>query len=240
MSQVSNAANINFSTAFLTDKICGINSSTFVAGGFNIGGYLYQTSVPHSLTRPAFMDGIFSANNSTYVNSGTSDGTNSYIVYSDASNYYLLTTANSGTIYYKIVSTWIDNYDATNPLIAPVFNATLASVNNTTNFDSRQNYQKIFKSAPLTINNPGTGIQGSTVINHGLGYVPNYKVYFESLPNQVWPSISGGASDIWLYDTAHQYECWGVMGTNSLTINYIGGNASASTFRVWYRIYYDQ
>lgn len=239
MSQATNVNNINFSTAFLTDKICGIRSNTFTAGAFNVAGYLYQTSVAHNLTRPAFMDGIFSANGSTYVNSGTSDGTNSYIVYSDASNYYLLTTANSGVIDYKIVATWIDNYDATNPLITPVFDATLPSVNNTTNFDSRQNYQKIFKENLITVNNPGAGNLGSVPINHGFGYTPNYKIYFESLPGQMWPSISGGTQDIWLYDTVHQYECWGVMDTSNLTINYLSGSSSAATLKIFYRIYYD-
>lgn len=242
MSQIKNVANINYSTAFATDKICGVLSNTFTASTFNTGSpaYLYQYTLPHNLTRPSFMDGIFSLNNSTFVPNGQSDGTNSYFVYSDSSNYYILTTANSGLVYYKIVSTWVDNYDATNPLITPVFNATLPSVNNTTYFDSRSNYQKILTSNVVTLNNPGAGNTGTYTVAHNLGYTPNFKIHFESLPNQVWPTINGGTKDLWLYDPAHQYEVYGVVDNTNLTITYSGGSTSASTFRTWYRIYYDK
>lgn len=230
MSQQSNVQNINFSTAFSIDKICGVLSNTFTASTFNLGGYLYQYSIPHNFTRPIFCDALFSSDGTNYVPNGQADTTYSYNVYSDSSNIYLLTTANSGTFYYKEVSTWIDNYDTTNPLISPVFQTTLPT-QDTTYFDSRKNYQKIYKENVITFAAAG----GTQPIAHNLGYISNYKIFFESLPGQVWPSISGGAQDIWFY-SADQHECYGVMDSSNLTITVSSGTASC---RVWYRIYYD-
>jgi hypothetical protein len=238
MGQSAHVSNIAYSNAFAIDKICGILSNTFTASAFNVGGYLYKYTIPHNLTRPAFCDALFSTSNSTFVPNGQNDATNAYNCYSDSSNFYLLTTASSGLIYYKLVSTWIDNFDTTNPLITPVFNTTLVT-SNSTNFDSRRNYQKVFKENVVTLNNPGVGNTGTYPITHNLGYVPNYKVFFESLPGQVWPLFGPGDS-IWLYDLTHQYACTAVMNSTTLTIKYTPGSGSASTFRLWYRIYYDQ
>lgn len=237
MAQSDHVANINYSTAFDVDKICTILSNTFTASTANVGGYLYQYTIPHNLTRPAFCDALFSTSNSTYIPNGQGDGTYAYNVYSDSSNFYLLTTATSGTIYYKLVATWIDNFDSTNPLITPVFNTTLVT-SNSTNFDSRANYQKVYKQDVLTLSNPGTGNTGTYTISHPLGYIPNYKVFFESLPGQVWPLFGPGDS-VWLYDFTHQYACTAVMTSTGLTLSYTPGSGSASTFRVWWRIYYD-
>lgn len=238
MSQQTNAKNINYSSTFSTDKICGVLSNTFTAGSFNLGGYLYQYTIPHSFTRPVFCDALFSTNGTTFVPNGISDTSNSYNVYADANNIYLLTTANSGTIYYKEVSTWVDNYDSTNPLITPTLQTTLPT-STLTYFDSRQNYQKVLLSNVVTLNNPGVGNLGKLVVTHNLGYIPRSRLFFESLPGQIWPSIWGGAQDIWLYDPAHQFECVGAMTNSELGISYQGGTSSAASFRVWYEVYYD-
>jgi len=238
MSQISNVQNINFSTAFAIDKICGVLSNTFTAGAPTLGGYLYQYTIPHSFTRPTFCDALFSKDGTNYVPNGQADTSNSYNIYSDSSNIYLITTATSGTIYYKEVSTWIDDFDNTNPLVSPTFQTTLPTSDNTY-FDSRKNYQKVLQQNVVSLSSPGAGMVGTYTVNHNLGYVPNYKIFFESLPGQVWPSISGGAQDIWFYDTAHQYECYGVINSTTLTISYSCGASAAANFRVWYRIYYD-
>ena len=179
------------------------------------------------------MDGLFSNNNSTF----SSNGYNGFLAYSDSNNFYILIGTNgsppSGTFYYKLVATWIDNYDTTNPLIEPVFDTTLVTTN-TTNFDSRANYQKIYDQEPLNL---ATSSHSHT-INHPLGYIPNYKIYMESLPGQVWPAIAGGVQNPWLYTTA-QIECYGLMTSTALTLSYDGGSGSSSNFRAWYRIYYD-
>jgi hypothetical protein len=239
VSQSSHAGDIAFSTAFLADKICAIKTGTFTASAWNVGGFLYRYAIPHSLTRPAFMDGTFSADDATFVPNGQADSTYSYITYSDSSNYYILTTADSGVLYYKLVATWIDNYDTTNPLVSPDISTALPSLT-TPNFDSRQNYQKIFYQQMYTVSSPGSGVRGQLTIPHNLGYIPNYKIYFEAFPGQVWPSISGGTADIWLYDFAGQYECWGLMDEDNLMVYYQPGTASASSIKIWVRIYFDQ
>lgn len=230
--------NASFASLLTTDKICGVLSDTFVAGAPNLGGSLYQLTIPHAFTRPVFCDALFSADNTTYVPNGQSDGTNYYQTYSDSNNVYLLTTAASGAIYYKEVSTWIDNFDSTNPFVAQKLATNLATTNKFYS-DSRKNYQKVFLPGVVTLANPGVGNVGTYVIAHPPGPIPNYKIFFESLPGQVWPSISGGAADTWLYDVAHQYECYGVVNGTNLTVSFTPGISSASTMRLWFRIYYD-
>lgn len=239
MSQTDHASNIAFSTAFLADKICAIKTGNFTASTANVGGFLYQYAIPHSLSRPAFMDGLFSSDDATFVSSGLTDNLYSYITYSDSSNFYILTTANSGAIYYKLVATWVDDYDATNPLVSADISTGLPSIT-TPNFDSRQNYQKIFYQQMHTVDNPGVGVSAHFPVPHNLGYIPNYKIYFEAFPGQVWPSISGGSADIWLYDFVGQYECWGIMDDTNLTVYYTPGSGSAGNLKVWVRIYFDQ
>lgn len=235
MSQSTHYQNIAFSTAFLTDKICAVLVGSYPAASYSsiLGGYLYQYAIPHSFGRPVFCDALFSDDNVNFTPNGnvTVDSAMQLNIYSDASNIYILNTANTGTVHYKIVCTWIDNYDTTNPLIAPVFQTTSTQPY----FDSRYNYLKIYQSGIVTI----AGASGTSTVSQTLNSIPDFKLFFESLPGQVWPMINGGAQDVWLYDAAHQYECQGVMGRIKLTINYTGGVSSAASARVWYRIYYD-
>lgn len=240
MSQISNVSKINFSTAFETDKTCAILIGSYAANSYDdiLGGILYRKKISHQFTRPVLCDGIFSSDGSTYVPNGQNSPTVTSNVYSDSSFIYMLSTHNTGTIYYKIVCTWIDNYDNTNPLITPVIQVP-AGPHPLVTFDSRQNYQKLLINQPYTLNNPGAGFTGTKPIAHNLGYDPNYRLYFESLPNQIWPAISGGVQDIWLYDAAHQFEISGVIDSTNLNLTFNGGISSASTFRAFVKIYYD-
>jgi hypothetical protein len=237
MTQLAHLPNINFSTGFETDKTCAVLANSYLASSYNtvLGGFLYQKNIPHSFGRPVFCDALFSTDGSTYFPSGSNNATTSILAYSDASNIYILSTSNTGTVYYKIVCTWIDNYDNSNPLITPVFQNSLYTTYATKSFDSRQNYQKILFNNMVTRNNPGVG--GATLpVAHNLGYIPNYKIFFESLPNQIWPAISGGVSDVWLYSNS-QYETYGVIDSANLNITYTPGSTGASTVRIWYKIY---
>ena len=243
MSQASHASDIAFSTAFLTDKICGIYSGTFSESnstylpGINYANSLYQYAIPHPFQRPVLCEGYYvgATGNVPFGQrpSGSGDAAN---VYSDSQNIYILTLGNLGTITYKIIATWIDDYDTSNPLIVPQLNTT----NNFPYFDTRNNYQKVLIEDVVTLNNPGVGNTGTYTIPHNLGYKPDFKIFFESLPNQVWPQISGGAADLWVYNGSAQYEILGVVDDNNLILSYDGLSSSAPTFRVWYRIYYDQ
>lgn len=236
------ANKVNFSSTVSTDKTCAILVGSFDAANYNtrlgdniVFAYLYQTNIAHNFTRPAFIDIIWSTDGSTYIPGGIFNGAGDTAVnaYSDSSNIYLLTNVNTGTIYYKIIATWIDNYDTTNPLITPVLQTT-----NNNYFDTRQNYQKLFLASSVTVNSPGSNTTASTTIAHGLGYTPNFRMYFNSLPNQMWPSITGGGQDTWLYINT-QYECYGVVDANNLTLTYTAGLTPASTMTIYYKIYYD-
>lgn len=233
-----NVSDVLFSTAFEIDKVCGIYENSFNAASYDteLGGYLYQTNLAHNFTRPVFCDALFSFDNTNWFPSGQGNNTGSCLAYSDANNIYFLSTVDTGTIYYKLVCTWINNYDTTNPLIEFVNNAANNSV---TAFDSRQNYQKIAFSDMIILSNPGAGNTGAHTITHNLGYAPNFKIFFNSLADEVWPSISGESGDEWLYNTSSQYEAWGIADSTTLTISYDTGTSGASTFNLWYRIYYD-
>jgi hypothetical protein len=239
MSQVSNAQNIAFSTAFATDKICGIYNGSFAGTAYDTvyAGYLYVKKIPHTFGRPVMCEGLFSYDNTNFFPSGTgySIGT-SFCMYSDNSFIYILYENTINTVYYKIVATWIDNYDLNNPLITPVLSS---SSSYTKFFDSRYNYQKVLMSGVITLPNPGVGVDTPVSINHNLGYLPNYKLYFESLPNQVWEQIGGGSQDVFLYNSAQQFELYDECTTTTLNLHLLSGSSSAPTARCWYRIYYD-
>lgn len=235
MSLQSNASsgNVAYATKYATDKIVGIFIDSFTNGAFNVGGYLYQFPIAHSFTRPVFCEMSWSNNGIDYVDAGMASKDQAALanVYSDSSNVYVLSSVNTGTTYYKIICTWIDDFDGSNPLITPVLQTT-----NSTYFDSRANYQKVY--LPGVGNTGGAGSSGIVSIAHVLGYTPNAKVFIESLPGQVWPQIAGGTSDFWLYDFAHQIECFTLITTSVINMNYTVG-ASGSAGRLWYRIYLD-
>lgn len=231
MSQLAHISNIDFSTAFNTDKIVGIfrDSYALATSATLLGGYLYKYSFPHSFTRPVFCELSWSVNGTNYIDGGTSvgNGSQAAIAYSDASNIYILTTSNAGTLYYKVVATWIDNYDNTNPSITPVLNTT-----NNLYFDSRRSMPKIFLPGVAVIN----GV-GSSSIAHPLGFAPRFKGYVEAFPGEVWPLIAGGNADIWLYDVVNQMECSALITNSQIELSYVG---PASNRKLWYRIYANQ
>lgn len=241
---VSNIPDVNFASAYEIDKACGtIVGSYNASDGTAVSGSqtvpLYYYAIPHSFTRPVFVDMLISLNNSAYIPQGVdlSNG-QSFMAYSDSSNIYLLNTDNSNTIYYYwIVCTWINNYDTTNPLIKPSFQSVANNTSQTT-FDSRQNYQKILSQDVQIYDNPGLGTVGSATISHNLGYTPNYKIFFESVSGQVWPNIGNTFNELWPYSNS-SYIVDGYIDTSNLNLIYQSSEYSASTFKVWPRIYYD-
>ena len=239
MSQISNAQNIAFSTAFATDKICGIYNGSFAGTAYDTvyAGYLYVKKIPHTFGRPVMCEGLFSYDNVNFFPSGTGYSlATAFCMYSDSNFIYILYENTINTVYYKIVATWIDNYDLNNPLITPVLSS---SSSYSKFFDSRYNYQKVLMSGVVTLPNPGVGVDTPVSIKHNLGYLPNYKLYFESLPNQVWQQIGGGSQDIFLYNPAQQFELYDECTKTTLDLHLLGGASSATSARCWYRIYYD-
>lgn len=234
MSLAEHLPDVAFASAYNVDKIVGVYQGSFApntSATTTLGGYLYQYAIPHPFTRPVFTDVIWSTNNITFADGGGSFslGGPQSIAYSDSSNIYVTTGVASGTIYYKVIASWIDNYDTTNPRITPVLNTTQPRF-----FDSSANYQKVIQS--------GSATGRPTLYTNPLTYDPtllaNAKLFFESLPGQVWPAIGGGVSDYFLYDPAHQWEA--LVGINYGTALIIGSSAAtASNARFWWRIYGD-
>lgn len=215
---------IAFSSDLLNDKICYTKTGSFVVGAANVSSYLYRIAIPHIMTRPMFMDALFIVNGTTTV-------PNAYnvIAYSDANNVYIMTYLAAGTtISYTLVGTWIDNYNATNPVV-PV---SLANANDEVKlFDSRVNYQSIALSGVSTATTTA-----DISLSHSLGYLPQYQIFFEAFAGQVWPQISGGTGDIWLYDITNQCECSSRVTSSLLTLR--PTIPSGKSANIWYRIYY--
>lgn len=230
MSLLDNSAGIQFATEFPIDKIVGIYTGSFNAATQTtvLGGFLYQFAIPHTFTRPVFCELLWSTNGINYADGGSGilSGT-SGIAYSDSNNIYVTTGLNTGTISYKVIASWIDDYDTTNPAITPVLDTTQNFY-----FDSRKNYEEIFLQGSSLV----TGISGTADVLHNLGYAPNAKVFFESISGQVWPAISGGTQDFFLYDFSNQYECSATITTTQINVSLASGIGGTSA-RTWYRIY---
>jgi hypothetical protein len=231
MSLISNKSNVSFATELPIDKIVGV----YVGGYENsqtttLGGFLYQYAIPHGFGRPVFCDLLWSIDGVNYADGGSGlISGNSGVAYSDSNNIYVTTTYNAGSIQYKVIATWIDYYDTSDPAISPE----LSTVNNFY-FDSRKNYQKIYQQGSETV----SGTSGSFSRVYSLDFNPNVKVFFEAFPGQVWPSIGGGLSNPFLYDFALQYECETTNTSSSLTVTLSGGGSSVSS-KAWYRVYLD-
>lgn len=240
MTLQSSASNgdVYYATQYAIDKIVGVYRGSYTSGTdtTTLGGYLYQYPIPHDFTRPVFCELLVSLDGITYQDGGAFDATLTFagIAYSDSSNIYITTGTASGTIYYKVICSWIDDYDTTNPTIEPVLDTT-----DTAYFDTRSNYQKVFIQDSTTV----TAVAASDVvtsIDHDLGYTPNAKVFFESISGEVWPQIAGGSGDFWLYDASSQTECYAIITNTQLNIACTFPFLSAHDTKVWYRIYLDQ
>lgn len=223
MSLTDNMDRVAFSGRHTTDKIVRIFTGTYDSGDLEtrVGGLgtIYVYKIAHGLTRPVFCDLITSTDGGTTWDLGISK-----IAFSDDTYVYIFHGfATTGTpVDYKVYCTWIDNYDATDPLVDV---QTYSS--NPVQFDGRLNYQKVHSQDVVTIDS------ATEVITHDLGYTPNAKVFFEALPNEVWPLNIGGASNPFLYEST-QVEAGAAIYDDRLEITTDSGSA-----RCWWRIYYD-
>lgn len=201
-----------------TDTIA--RSYTFA--GFPLDVYFYRFA--HGLPRPVECDLLASTDGgTTYI-----DGGFDRIAISDSTYVYVFDSvgaAGAGTVRYKVLCNWIDNYDATNPFITSVMYRSKEL-----SLDSRVNYQKIYDQNVLTFNSSST----QTVI-HTLGYEPNAKVFFEAFPGEVWPLNAGGTTNLFLVDDS-QPEC--TLKIEDDQISLAMSNVTTTT-RAWYKIYYD-
>ena len=231
--------NTLYASSLDLDKICGVYTGSYDLTTYNniLGGYLYQKSFSHGLTQPAFAYGLFSTDQINWVPSGVnlSGSILPALVYTDSTNFNILIGSNAGLLYYKIILQWIKDYNSLNVL-------TSASIN-TTNvvpyFSTKYNYQKIQNIVPITISAPAASSSGTYLYNHNLGVYINYKVFFNSLPGQVWQATAGGTGDFWLYNFASQIEVSSISDANNIQIKWFSGSSPPSSFNVWIIVYYD-
>lgn len=110
-------------------------------------------------------------------------------------------------------------------------------------FDSRVNYQKIYidGSVPLTVATPSSST--STKITHGLGYIPNVRVWFTNGDGNISTAVTDAAgSNLYPVTTAYtQQSCFYTVNSNTLVLTYSRGVTSGTTrsTTVYYRIYLD-
>lgn len=211
------------------------NAATDLVSRVGSLGTIFVYRIPHGLGRPVFCELLWSNDGGvTYTDGGITNSSGlTKLAFSDSTYVYIFhgyTTA-ATTITYKVYCTWIDDYDDTNPLVS-----TVSYSDSSLQFDSRLNYQKIYRQRKLDFT-AGTG--GSTEtqsIGHSLGNYPNTKLYFEAFPNEVWPLNAGGANNFFNYDSA-QDEAKLEIFANSVSFSLL--RFSNSSKRAWYRIYYD-
>lgn len=234
MSLTSNANRVAFAAPhFNYDKIVAVfegsfNRATDVIEVVGDAGSIYVYRIAHGFTRPVFADLLWKISGD-WTDGGCSDGTDISIAYSDATYVYVVSSVfstASGTFQYKVTGTWIDNYDATDPLVE-AFHAP----NKDIVFDSRANYQKIYDQNVLSFASAST-----QNVSHSLGYRANFRVFFEALSGQVWPAFFGGSSNPFQY-VFSMTECMARMTTTALSIELF---SVPSTKRAWYKIYLDQ
>ncbi len=235
MSLISNAADVAFASSHNIDKIVGVwegsfNRATDVIERVGDAGSIFVHRIPHGLTRPVFTDLLFTTA-STFADGGNADDAGiTSLAFSDSTYAYIVSSVFApavGTMQYKLIATWITDYDSTNPSVEP-YQSTTKDIN----FDSRLNYQKIYLQDDLTFDSPGIQAAG-----HDLNSLANFRVFFESFDDEVWPMHAGGASNPFLYDNTDMCQCTAVMTTANLFVQL---DTTPTPRRAWYKIYLDQ
>lgn len=229
----------SFTSGVFNDKIVGLwqgsfnkaTQTTTRTSGFLSTLYVY--SIPHEFGRPAFPSLIWSNDGgSNWYDGGTLPGAGEAVIaFSSSSNMFIATTSNSGTLTYKLVADWINEYDSSDPLVDEFI-----PPSKHTNFDSRSNYQKIYSLGTSTYPAGQFSSPATVNITHSLGYIPNAKAFFESISGELWPMHAGGASNPFLYSFTQDEA---MLSINSSSININLFRSSNAVRRIWYKIYYD-
>lgn len=235
MSLIDNAANVAFAVPrFNTDKIVGVwegsfNRATDVVEVVGDAGSIYVYRRAHGFTRPVFADLLWKIGGG-WTDGGCADSAGDVsIAYADSTYVYVVSSVFApavGTMQYKVIGSWIDSYDNTDPLVDAFHASTKATL-----FDSRENYQKIYDQDVLSFT-----VAETQTVTHSLSYRANFRVFFEAITGEVWPMYAGGASNPFLYDNGLT-ECRARMKVNTLEVEL---ESVASTKRAWYKIYLDQ
>lgn len=245
MALVDNLDKVAYNTFYSTDKIVQTMTGSFRYGtdtttrNYTLAGAPNNQQVyriPHGYTRPLFVEMFWSTDNiSYYVGTGADNGTAYGIAYSDSTYIYIMPSAlAAGTpFYYKLVCSWIEDWDTTNPTI-DAFDDLPPTYTQT--FNSRSIIPSIVQKGVVQASTASvfmTSVQVQTP--HNLGYAPEMKVYFEAFSNEVWPMNAGGAANPYLVDDS-QLELVAFTGTAQLATVFTI-KASNGTRRAWYSLY---
>lgn len=228
---------VSFWSGYNIDKIVGVfqgsynkNTQTSTRSEPFIGT-VYTYAIPHGFNRPVFPEVLLNAGNGWFDGGSRDSSGLSAIAISDATNIYIVTPDNSGTLQYKVIAAWIDGYDNSDPLIDEYH-----APDNPVTFDSRLNYQKIYDQNVATYSAGTFGSPATVTVNHTLGYLPNVKAYFEPIAGEVWPFNAGGLSNMFIY-SASQDEAFMQIYNNRVEFKIT--RYSNAQRRIWYKIYYD-
>ena len=236
---LTNPLNANIALpAYDIDKIVGIYEGSFNAATqttqvtYTLSGfanYVWYYEIAHSFGRPVFCELLTSTDNKTWTN-------NASIAFSDSTKLYIyagvsavINTPPAGTIYYRLIASWITGYNNLTPAITPVIQGSSGLY-----YNSVANQQKIFKTQLFNISQGNTG-----GVAHNLGYYPNVKLFMECFSGQVWPCHTGLSNDIFKVDDTMNTGYYNV--TTSVVNVFLDANINSwGTSRLWCRIYLDQ
>lgn len=240
------ATKAQFLTLQSVDKIAAVLTGTFNTSTQVINrSYTFAgapISIPfhritHGFNRPVFVEFMWSYDNVVWVDGGTgatATGTSS-IAYADDTYIYMsaYTLTAATTVYYRLICTWIDDYNST------AYNYTPRDIGaKVTNYTSLAQTPKIITQKVDTISTASVGMSDNVkTIAHNLGYVPRVKVYIESFANEVWPLNYGAATSPFNFDDS-QVEAQVFIDTTNLYVDMYTKAANGSR-RFWYRIYSD-
>lgn len=235
-------------TKYPVDKIVGVFEGRFVAGTGPYTSRVYSLgtmnlyAIAHGFGRPVFCEMQWSLDNGySWSDSGGGAATSGYesIAFSDSTYIYILVpngligSSPNAVFQYRILATWIDDYDTTNPNTPPI-----STLGQPTSFNSTNNVPKIYKQGVVNVSTSSGVVVGVfSTVPHDLGGYQNYKVHIEAFPGEVWPQNFGGSSNAFYFD-GNQIEAQSFMSTTELAID-TNIKSSHGTRKVFYRIYGD-
>lgn len=245
---LTNIDNVAYTTFFDAEKVVKTFTGSFkyttstttisyTLAGFANNQQAYR--IVHGFTRPVFVELQWSLDNVNWSVGGASAyNSNDFAIgFSDSTYIYILMPYFTGSagdnVYYKVVCSWITDYDDTNPDVPP-----FAEIPDsyTQVFSSRSLFPPVVQQGTISLSTTSgayTDVTGK--ITHNLGYAPNYKAFVESFSGQVWPLNFGGSGNPYNVDD-NQVEAQVFTSTTDMTVDMYTKSANG-TRKVWYLLY---
>jgi hypothetical protein len=245
----ANTDKLSYNSVLGTDKIVKTYTGSFVfttdtiTRSYTLAGSPNNQKVyrfAHGFTRPGFVDLQWSVDGISYwQGGGTPDtSTNFAIGYSDSTYIYIMPNQAyfpGDRIYYKILFSWLDDFDTTDPVIAAL---ETRPADYTQTFNSRVLAPTIIDSDVLSLSTASVFLDDvvqTVALPTGIAYAPFMKVYIEAFPGEVWPLNYGGTGNVYLVDDS-QVEGQAFTSPTQFIVD-LSMKASNGTRRVWYNLY---